>query len=68
MAALTQTRALNPRAFTVAYGKPSRKAFQPTNGTRWTMKRKDSYMVEVRSEPGAPRSTQIVFQKATIIS
>jgi hypothetical protein len=63
MAALTQTRALNPRAFTVTYGKPSRKAFQPTNGTRWTMKRKDSYMVEVRSELGRPAACRLHRKK-----
>lgn len=57
--ALAQARALTgARAFSIKSSSSSR-AIKVTNGTKWTMKRKDSFMVEVstrHSGPGAART------------
>lgn len=48
MAAVTQTKALaGCRAFAFTKAKPGKKLGNVSNGAKWTMKRKDSYMVEV---------------------
>jgi hypothetical protein len=50
MAAVSQCRALaGSRAMRLTYTNPNVKAVKVCNGTKWTMKRKDSYMVEVRT-------------------
>jgi len=48
MAAISQCRALaGSRAMTLTYKNSSAKPFKVCNGTKWTMKRKDSFMVEI---------------------
>jgi len=48
MAALSQCRALaGSRAMTLVQSRPSAAQYKICNGTKWTMKRKDSYMVEI---------------------
>ena len=50
MAAISQCRALaGSRAMTLTYKNSSAKPVKVCNGTKWTMKRKDSFMVEVRA-------------------
>eukprot|EP00877_Chromochloris_zofingiensis_P001380 jgi/Chrzof1/11242/Cz05g29050.t1 len=70
MAAVTQTKALaGCRAFAFTKAKPGKKLGNVSNGAKWTMKRKDSYMVEVNVADDEPEDIAVRrFMKSVVQS